>query len=290
VNEDAWARDRLASGEVLLVADGMGGHRAGEVASALAVDTLLEGLRQLSVSPPDRLARAFQRANLAVYQQATRRSESRGMGTTLTAVLLDDQYAIVGHVGDSRAYLVRDGALLQLTRDHSWVAERVRQGLLTEAEAREHRWRNIITNALGSQPQLRLDLSGEELREGDALLVCSDGLTGVLTDEVILEVLRAHAFDPAQRAVEALVEAANAAGGPDNVTAVLARVRGLRPRPKAYSLPRLGDDPAPEVRDPHPDATDTMVIEPARRPRLEWLGLGLLALCLAAVTLALWLR
>jgi protein phosphatase len=264
-NEDTWALEHCPGGELMLVADGMGGHRTGEVASGLASSGLVESLRELDGPPPESLARAFQRANLAVYQQAMRRSESRGMGTTLTAILVDDQYALVGHVGDSRAYLVRDGAIRQVTRDHSWVAERVRQGIITEAEAREHRWRNVITNALGSYPQVRLDLVGVEIRDGDQLVLCSDGLTTVLTDEEILGVLLDHAAEPAERAAQALVDAANAGGGPDNITVVLARVRRVVSRPKRYALPRLEDAAAPVAADPGPDSLSTLVLEPPAR-------------------------
>lgn len=292
INEDTWAMDTLPTGEVFLVADGMGGHRTGEVASALARDSLLEALTELNLkaTPPESLARAFQRANLAVYQQAMRRSESRGMGTTMTAVFLDGKNAIIGHVGDSRAYLIRDGRIEQLTRDHSWVADKVRQGLLTEAEAREHKWRNVITNALGSYPQLRLDLFSAGVQQGDTILLCSDGLTNVLTDGHILEVVESNALEPASRVAEILIDHANAGGGPDNITVVLARVLKIKnAREAAYRLPTLSGRPGAVVPDPEPGVTTTMIVEPIRPKRNYWIW-GVAALYVVAFVAFLLLR
>jgi protein phosphatase len=282
INEDTWASTSLPTGEVVLVADGMGGHRSGEVASALARDSLLSGLKELNLkaAPPESLARSFQRANLAVYQQAMRRSESRGMGTTMTAVFLDGKTGIVGHVGDSRAYLIRNGKIEQLTRDHSWVAEKVRQGLLTEQEAREHKWRNVITNALGSYPQLRLDLFSTEIRQGDTLVLCSDGLSNMMSDQRMLEIIESNALEPAEDVARMLVQTANNAGGPDNITVVLVRIMKLaNTREPSYRLPTLSERPGAVIPDPEPDATTTMIINPIRpshNPRL-WLWGGLLA-------------
>lgn len=290
VNEDAWAAERVEDQVIALVADGMGGHRAGEVASALATDTLISSFRTLLGTPYDRLARAFQRANLAVYQQASRRVEARGMGTTLTCVLFDDQYLITGHVGDSRAYLLREGELRQLTRDHSWVAERVRQGLILESEARTHRWRNVITNALGSFPQVRLDLIGLELHSGDQVMLCSDGLTGVLTDEQIARAILNGANQPVGQVVEALVNQVNAGGAPDNVTVVLVRAIVVRPKPKSYTLPPPLEGARFATKDPHPDVTSTMVLEPESRAEDPqnlpgWLIAALITLAVSAVAL-----
>jgi PPM family protein phosphatase len=283
INEDSILSQRLNQGELVAVADGMGGHRTGEVASSLAVQSLLESLTELgSSTPPESLARAFQRANLAVFQQAQRRSESRGMGTTLTAILVDDQFAIVGHVGDSRAYLLRDGKLQQLTRDHSWVAERVRQGLISEQEAREHRWRNVITNALGSYPQVRLDLSGIEVRPDDVLLVCSDGLTTVLNEHDLTDLFEAHQNTPLEQLAEVLVNTVNEYGAPDNVSVALVRVQSVRNKLKTYLLPRLQEENLPS-HDPEPDVKGTMILEPvitrpARQstPIWQWVIAGVL--------------
>jgi PPM family protein phosphatase len=283
INEDSILTQHLNQGELVAVADGMGGHRTGEVASSLAVQSLLESLTELgSSTPPESLARAFQRANLAVFQQAQRRSESRGMGTTLTAILVDDQFAIVGHVGDSRAYLIRDGKLQQLTRDHSWVAERVRQGLISEQEAREHRWRNVITNALGSYPQVRLDLSGIEVRPDDVLLVCSDGLTTVLNEHDLTDLFEAHQNLPLEQLAEILVNTVNEYGAPDNVSVALVRVQSVRSKLKTYLLPRLQEENLPS-HDPEPDVKGTMILEPVivrplpqTTPIWQWVVAGVL--------------
>ncbi len=168
------------------------------------------------------------------------------MGTTLTLVLIDDQLALIGHVGDSRAYLIRDGSITQLTHDHSWVADRVRQGLLSEDEAKQHGWRNVITNALGTAPIVRLELSALVLRACDRLLVCSDGLTLLLPDDLILQVVANAAPEDA---VAELLRRADERGSPDNVTAALLVAEEVTVRPKAYTLPRelpvtvvLGED------------------------------------------------
>jgi serine/threonine protein phosphatase PrpC len=178
------------------------------VASRLAVEAILEVLSQKEPSPKA-LLEAFEEANRRIYQEA-QRPENRGMGTTATCLLLDLPYALIAHVGDSRAYLFRKGVLKQLTEDHSWVAERVRQGLLTVEEARTHRWRNVITNALGSFPEARVDLLGLKVEPGDIFLLCTDGLYGVLEDRTLQEVLRNY---PPEEAAERLVALANEWGG-----------------------------------------------------------------------------
>ncbi|BDP40674.1 hypothetical protein DAETH_06430 [Deinococcus aetherius] len=239
VNQDAALALDLPGGGLFAVADGMGGHAAGELAANLALDTL--GQRYLGGrgQPPERLAEAVQAANLAVLRHAV--GEYVGMGTTLLAVLVDRGAAIVAHVGDSRAYLLRGGELHRLTDDHSWVAEQLRLGHLTEEEARDHQWRSVVNNALGGEERVRLELFGLPLRAGDRLLLCSDGLSGVLTDAELLDLLaRPLASDGTARL---LVDAANDAGGPDNITAVVVDVQrpGRLPR---YTLPeRQGDGP-----------------------------------------------
>jgi PPM family protein phosphatase len=144
--------------------------------------------------PPARRAgaRRSQAANLQVHALATERPEHQGMGTTLTALLIDDQVGFVGHVGDSRAYRLRDGALEQLTHDHSWVADRVRQGLLSSEEARRHRWRNVITNAFGAGPRFRLDLGTVDVRAGDRFLLCSDGVSMMVSEGLMTQILTDH--------------------------------------------------------------------------------------------------
>jgi len=219
-NEDSvWCGAIDGSRTLCIVADGMGGHAAGEVASQLAIATVREVFSTPDVPDPcERLKRAIQAANHAIWERGNQVATQHGMGTTLTSALLSENRVILGHVGDSRAYLLRDSVLTQLTHDHSWVAEQVRAGLLTEEQARWHPYRNIITRALGSAPDVTVDMLTEPLLPGDTILLCSDGLSGQVTDEELRDVLLTCA---PQNAVERLIEMANANGGPDNITAVV---------------------------------------------------------------------
>jgi PPM family protein phosphatase len=213
-NEDDFLdqADRLG---LVAVADGMGGHRAGEVASA----TALEALRA-AVASGQSLRDAIVGANDAVLEKSEADQELHGMGTTLTAGMLGtDGYLTVGHVGDSRAYLVRDGELSQITSDHSLVEEMVRGGELTPEQAEVHPQRSIITRALGIDPQVAVDQYPIELQPGDRILLCSDGLSTMVRPDEIASIL-GRERDPG-RAAQLLVDAANAAGGEDNVTAVI---------------------------------------------------------------------
>ncbi|WP_034386581.1 PP2C family serine/threonine-protein phosphatase [Deinococcus sp. YIM 77859] len=239
VNQDAALALDLPQGGLYAVADGMGGHAAGELAANLALDTLSQHYLEGRGSPPVRLAQAVQAANLAVLRHAV--GEYVGMGTTLLALLIDRGAALLAHVGDSRAYLLRGGELYRLTDDHSWVAEQVRLGNLTEEEARHHQWRSVVSNALGGEERVRLELFGLPVAAGDRLLLCSDGLSGVLSDGALLDLLtRAQTPD---QAVRTLVGAANAAGGPDNITAVVVDVLQDQRLPH-YALPvRQGEGP-----------------------------------------------
>lgn len=239
VNQDSfWVGEVAGKGTLAVVADGMGGHQTGEVASKQAVKVFRDSLERSRATAPTAMARASQAANLEIYEYALENPEHRGMGTTLTTVLIDDQVAIVGHVGDSRAYLIRDGQMEQLTHDHSWVADRVRQGLLTHDEARRHRWRNVITNALGATTAFKLDLHHFELREGDRLLLCSDGVSMLLSELMMQQIVSDH---PPQQAAERLLDEANDRGSPDNVTAVVLKVVSVSPRGKRYLLPERTD-------------------------------------------------
>lgn len=250
VNQDAfWVGEMPGKGPLGVVADGMGGHQTGEVASRQAVEVFRTALGRSRAQPPAAIARAAQAANLEIYGYAVANPEHRGMGTTLTTVLIDDQVAVVGHVGDSRAYLVRDDRIEQLTHDHSWVADRVRQGLLTEDEARRHRWRNVITNALGATATFKLDLQHFSVREGDRILIVSDGVPMVLSDVMMRTIVAEHA---PQEAAETLIGEANDRGSPDNVTAVVLHVQSVAARPKRYALP--DDDGSPSSI----DITDTL--------------------------------
>lgn len=267
MNEDSGVALALPEGGLFVVADGMGGHNAGDVASQMAVRLLQENyLSQKSDSParstPERLVKTLEEVNRRVYAEASR-PDRRGMGTTVTALAVDGPNALIVNVGDSRVYLLRGGVLTQLTRDHSWVAEQQRRGLLSEEEARNHRWRSVISNALGSTGDLKLDLSGLKLEPGDLFLLCSDGLTGVLEDDQLAPFLMADL--PLERKVRNLIDAANAGGGFDNITALLVKVDAVSPAPKIppYELPSLqGDGPVPARSLMGMDTVETVVPRP----------------------------
>jgi PPM family protein phosphatase len=233
-NEDDFLEqaDRLG---LVAVADGMGGHRAGEVASA----TALEALRA-AVASGESLREAIEGANEAVLEKSESDHELQGMGTTLTAGMLGtDGSLTVGHVGDSRAYLARDGELRQITDDHSLVEEMVRGGELTPEQAEVHPQRSIITRALGIDPLVDVDLYPIELQDGDRILLCSDGLTTMVRPEEIANILGREP-DP-RRAAQLLVDAANAAGGEDNITAVIVEAVE-EPEDEAAAAPGVDDD------------------------------------------------
>jgi protein phosphatase len=210
------------------VADGMGGHAAGEIASQLAVDALIEtiagnGAGRHEFEATERLREAVTEANRRICESIETHDEQRGMGTTVVVMLAQNDQAFIGHVGDSRAYLFRDGELSRLTVDHSWVSEQVRAGLLTDDAAKHHPMRNIVTRALGSRAQVLVDLQENQMRPGDLYLLCSDGLNAMLGDDEIRDTLNSRADDP-EGACRALVDAANARGGEDNTTVVIVRV------------------------------------------------------------------
>jgi protein phosphatase len=249
-NEDALLVDDAMG--LVAVADGMGGHRAGEVASA----TALEALRA-AVNSGRPLREAIEDANRAVYDKSLTDESLQGMGTTLTAgTLAAGGTLLIGHVGDSRAYLLRDGELRRVTTDHSVVEELVREGRLTVDEAAVHPQRSIITRALGVDASVDVDVYPVELVPGDRLLLCSDGLTGMVQPEEIAATLRRD--DDPTRVAHNLVDAANAAGGEDNITVIVVAVTDEAPlRPSVEPVPRLdavpvdeptGGDPEPKQR------------------------------------------
>jgi protein phosphatase len=219
----------LAEPPLMVVADGMGGAQAGEVAAGMAVDRL----RELGAPAESAALRgAIEEANREIHAAAESDPEKAGMGTTVTAALLSGNTIELAHVGDSRAYLWRDGELSQLTDDHSVVAELVRLGKLSPEEAGRHPHRNVITRALGAEATVAVDVSQKEARAGDVVLLCSDGLTTHLSDEQIAREMRAGGTLKAT--ADRLVRRANQAGGTDNVTVVLARIgRADRPRKRA---------------------------------------------------------
>lgn len=216
-NEDS----SYAHAPLFVVADGMGGARAGEVASHIAVQAFEQGLPEEGTAE-ERLATVVQRANREIHDRSISEQESAGMGTTITAAYLTDDAVTLAHVGDSRAYLLRDSSLTRLTEDHSLVEELVRGGKLTEEEALEHPQRSIITRALGPEPIVEIDTLSYPLRPGDVILLCSDGLTSMIPErQVELALVQSGSLtEGAQR----LIDEANAAGGRDNITVVLFRV------------------------------------------------------------------
>jgi protein phosphatase len=212
-NEDAY----VVQPPLFAVADGMGGAQAGEVASRLAVEALADDGG--GTGGESRVLELIQEANRRVYEHQGSNSDTSGMGTTMTVALVEDAVVTIGHVGDSRAYLVRDGAVDQLTEDHSLVAELIRSGKLSPEEAESHPQRSVITRALGSDPDVDVDTFTVEAHPGDVFLLCSDGLTSMVGDESILEAVEGHRGDLDGAASE-LVRRANRAGGEDNITVV----------------------------------------------------------------------
>src|SRR3954447_14175097 len=233
-NEDTF----LVAGEakLFLVADGMGGHAAGEIASRIAVDSISEFILHTKEDDgtwphaydehfkrtTNHLMAAVKLANTRVLEAMRKDARLRGMGTTVVAGLADDQTMSIAHVGDSRAYLIRDSELSRITNDHSWVFEQVQAGMLTEAEAEKHPLRNVITRALGGALSVTPDASEVESHPGDVYLLCSDGLTGMVPEEEILKLVTANA-DDLEKACQELIDTANARGGLDNVTAILVK-------------------------------------------------------------------
>lgn len=215
-NEDAV----LLSPPLFAVADGLGGHQAGEIASTVAIEALMADAPLRADAKA--LGRAVRTANRAVVQAAKEGHGRSGMGTTMTAALVDGTEIAIAHVGDSRAYLYHDRHLERITQDHSMVADLIRQGSLTEEESREHPNRSVITRALGSDPNMYADTFEVDANVGDVLLLCSDGLTSMLTDAQIADILSAYR-DP-ESMVHALVDAANGAGGHDNISVVIVQI------------------------------------------------------------------
>jgi protein phosphatase len=259
------------------IADGMGGARAGEVASGLAAAALQEN--QVNGTGAERVVALMQAANRSVYERSSRDADVAGMGTTMTVALVEDAGITFGHVGDSRAYVLRDGELEQLTDDHSLVAELVRGGKLSAEEAEHHPQRSVITRALGTDPDVDVDTFTVEGRRGDVFVLCSDGLTDMLADDEIGAVLserRASLEDAANE----LVRRANKAGGQDNITVV------------AFDLT---DEPGePDERTLEQTVEQTAVapaVAPAPKDRCGWrrfLPLTILVLGILIAAAVLW--
>jgi PPM family protein phosphatase len=251
-NEDAY----IARAPVYAVADGMGGAQAGEVAAQIAAESFETNL-SADGNPEERLSRVANEANRKIYELANADSSRSGMGTTLTGALISDDEVSIVHVGDSRAYLLRDGSLRQLTRDHSLVEELRRRGRLTSEEAEEHPQRSIITRALGPDAHVDLDLHSHQARGGDVFLLCSDGLTSMVREERVREiVVKSRTLE---EAVNGLVDEANRRGGRDNITVIM------------FRLGSDSESPAPDEHEATQDTKTGMDAAPvraaAKRPR-----------------------
>ena len=237
-NEDSYcASDSLG---LYVVADGMGGHAAGEVASTTAVQAIEDFVRRtendrdmtwpfgIDESLSDRenvLLSAVKLANQLICHMASEKTELSGMGTTIAGIKIHDGEASIFNVGDSRVYRVHNGTIVQLTTDHSWVGEQLQRQMITEEEARRHRWKNVITRALGNKTTIDVDLKTVSIENDDVFLACTDGLSGLVSDDVIFETLSLRR-DDLEGTCKELVAQANAAGGHDNVTVITVRYTG----------------------------------------------------------------
>ena len=300
-NEDSF----VVAPPLFAVADGMGGANAGEIASGLAVEALREEAGDESAGERF-VVSLIQAANRRVYQRQSDDAEASGMGTTMTVALVEDGIVRIGHVGDSRAYLYRDGELEQLTDDHSLVGELVRSGKITAEEAESHPQRSVITRALGTDPDVDVDTLTIESKAGDVFLLCSDGLYSMVGTDKILDVLerRRHDLDAAARE---LIGAANKRGGDDNITIVafeIARAEEVTEQlPAAPAEPAVAPDeedtldeskgvPAVTTQVMSPDEVRAYAEarEPERRGRAGTIAVAvLLVAILAAVAVALYL-
>ena len=302
-NED----DYVVEPPLFAVADGMGGAQAGELASSLAAGAVRDD--QSGAGSGERhVVELIQEANRRVYQRSSEDATVSGMGTTMTVALVEDGHVAFGHVGDSRAYLVRGGTLEQLTEDHSLVQELVRSGQLSPEEAGTHPQRSVITRALGSDPDVDVDTFSIDAHEGDLFMLCSDGLTSMVDDEVILRTVEKHR-ENLQAAAKALIRAANKAGGEDNITVVFFEIGEDvgEPLEETAQYPtldelegdgRVDDDDTLDELDRVP-AIDTMVVppekvrkiapaQPKRIPSRLILALLLVLIALAIVAVVLW--
>jgi protein phosphatase len=301
LNEDAW---RIAEpnvtgdlweerGCLFAVADGMGGHAAGEVASKLAIETLFAeyyGPGDYPMPPAMRLEQAIAVANGRIYEQAGTKSSQAGMGTTIVAAVVRDDWLIVANVGDSRAYLMRNGQVSQITTDHSWVAEQVEAGLLTQEEAEGHMYRSVVTRCLGHHPEAQVDTFEHALEAGDTVLLCSDGLSNQVSDLELAQILGRY---PLERAANELIELANRYGGPDNITAVLLQAQALPAEPMEETP---AEEPAQAAlielpSTPADEADRALAPERGTRRHVRWVipvALVLVAVCATGAGFALW--
>ncbi|HLY85982.1 MAG TPA: Stp1/IreP family PP2C-type Ser/Thr phosphatase [Gaiellaceae bacterium] len=280
-NEDNY----VVAPPLFAVADGMGGAQAGEVASKLAASAL-EGGDSDGLQGPERIDALIQEANRRIFDRASTDPTASGMGTTMTVALVEGMTVAIGHVGDSRGYLVRGDQMEQLTEDHSLVNELLKSGRLSEEEAQVHPQRSVITRAVGTDPDVDVDGFTIEAEEGDVFLLCSDGLTDMVSDEEILELVHAHR-DDLDKAVKSLVAAANRGGGEDNITAVAFRIAAdpsasLDDTVALAAITADGDEPdeptKEQVQEPEAPTPTAPPAADTRRVRLVLLGLVLFAI------------
>ena len=245
-NEDSFFADANEYRGLFMVADGMGGHAAGEIASQMAVEVVsadLERLKDLeSADALEMVSVALRHANRAVFERSSAERDKMGMGSTASVLVLGDERFIIGHLGDSRIYLFRDGEMRQMTHDHSVVQEQIDAGIITRDAARNHKQSNVITRCVGMGWDVEPDISDGEVRQGDVFLLASDGLTGMVDDRRLNALLGSRATP--DRMVDAMISEANARGGVDNITAVVVRVHssaamatGTHPTPATGSEP-----------------------------------------------------
>jgi protein phosphatase len=258
-NEDAY----VCEPPLFAVADGIGGAQAGELASSLAADAVRDDSSDGHGDGRRRVDELIQEANRRVYQRQSEDASLSGMGTTMTVALVEDGHVWIGHVGDSRAYLVREGKLEQLTEDHSLVAELVRSGRLAPEEAETHPQRSVVTRALGTDPDVDVDTFSVDATPGDLFLICSDGLTSMVSDDGILDEIGKNRGD-LRAAAKALVRAANRGGGEDNITVVFFEIQadGDAGERTATMPPAEQDDDADTL-----DELDAVPVVQARRTR-----------------------
>jgi serine/threonine protein phosphatase PrpC len=258
-NEDAF----VCEPPLFAVADGMGGAQAGEVASRLAAESLRE--QELGeLSSPEQTVELIREANRRVYAYSSENASARGMGTTMTVALVEGSVVTIGHVGDSRAYLLRDDQLTQLTQDHSLVAELVRSGRLSAKEAESHPRRSVITRALGTDSEVEVDVLSLRAQDRDVFLLCSDGLTSMVSDEEIARLLLS-ARDDLDDAGKKLIAAANQAGGEDNITVVLFEPEVGEPEPESS----IAQEPDSAKTLSEVDAVPVLKLEPKQSLRSQ---------------------
>jgi PPM family protein phosphatase len=223
---------------LFIVADGMGGHNAGEVASRQAIESIVEFLRDIPSDsdtwpiPPNsnlndmenRIVGAVKLANRDVCKLSMEHPEYHGMGTTLVGMLLDppNEQISIAHVGDSRAYRLREGKLAKITLDHSWVEEQLQRGIITPEEAKNHRWKNVITRALGNKLDVEVEVQSSDVRPGDLFMLCSDGLSGMVEHEELERI--ALTYPDLEECAQQLIRGANENGGHDNISLILVRI------------------------------------------------------------------